>query len=442
MHILVLTQFYAPEFGGSAVYIERIVQMMLAEGHRVTVLTNLPNYPAGVIEPPYRGRLFYRETIRGADVRRVWVITSPTKNTVTRLANQISFMAMAALRGTFLPRPDVILVESHPLFVCLSGGWIKQMLGAPVVLNVSDLWPASAVAVGALDAESLLVKVAEQVERWAYRDAAHVVAMTDGIRKGVTQVVPEDKVTLIQNAVDLTRFTPNKRDQYGATDARRTIRAQYGIGPDAFVVTHVGNMSLAHDFALIMDVVAALPEITFLFAGAGSQMEYVKAQIAERDLHNVILTGVLPHETMPAIWAAADACLIAFKDHALFEGALPTKMFEAMATATPVVAATRGEAQAVLESTESGIATPPGDRAAMIAAFRSLAASDKRCYAMGEAGWRYAQAHLAPERIKRDFLHIFNDVTGERRLRIGRRLLVIGLVMFAVMGWLSGRRSR
>jgi glycosyltransferase involved in cell wall biosynthesis len=405
MKILILTQYYPPEFGGSSVYIERVARMLLEDGHAVTILTNLPNYPTGIIEPPYRGHLFYRENRDGADVRRVWVVTSTRKSTLLRLINQISFMLVSALRGTFLARPDVILVESHPLFVCLSGGWLRLVKRAPVVLNVSDLWPASAVAVGALRADSLMVKIAERVERWAYRDAAHVVAMTDGIRQGVCKIVPENKVTLIQNAVDLARFHPGLEAEGAA------VRQKYNL-EGKFVVSHIGNMSLAHDFELIMDVAAALPEYVFLFAGGGSRVDYVKEQITARSLKNVILTGILPHAEMPAIWAATDACLIAFKDHELFEGALPTKMFEAMATGTPVVAATRGEAQVVLERTRAGIATPPGNHQAMIEALRRLANSPEQRQQMGEAGWTYAQENLSPERIKQSFLRIFRQVVS------------------------------
>ena len=82
---------------------------------------------------------------------------------LSRIANQISFMMMSALAGMFMRRPDVLLVESHPLFITLSGGWLRRIKRVPVVLNVSDLWPESAVATGALRAESRIVKIAGRV---------------------------------------------------------------------------------------------------------------------------------------------------------------------------------------------------------------------------------------------------------------------------------------
>ena len=141
LHLWILTQFYPPEVGAAAIRLSRLAASLANAGDQVTVLTSLPNYPSGIIPPSYRGTLFKHERIDEVDVQRVWAYTSPSKRNLARIANQISFTIMAALAGTFMRRPDVLLVESHPLFVCLSGGWLRQIKRAPVVLNVSDLWP-------------------------------------------------------------------------------------------------------------------------------------------------------------------------------------------------------------------------------------------------------------------------------------------------------------
>src|SRR5262245_23450001 len=246
MRIWILTQYYPPEFGAVAVRLSRFARMLVADGHTVTVLTSVPNYPTGIVPPSYRKRLFVSETLDGVHIQRVWVYASSSKGIRARLLNQISFMAVAALRGTLLPRPEVILVESHPLFVCLSGGWLRRVKRTPVVLNVSDLWPESAVAIGALRAESKLVRIAEFVERWAYRDANHIVGMTQGVYQGIVDILQcAEKVSLIQNAVDLEQFRP------GLNTERIAMRNRFGLG-DQFVAAHIGNMSLAHDFDLLM----------------------------------------------------------------------------------------------------------------------------------------------------------------------------------------------
>src|SRR5664279_4089258 len=236
MRIWILTQFYPPEFGAAAVRLSRLARLLAVDGHTVTVLTGMPNYPVGVIPAEYRGRIICRETLDGVQVERVWVYASPSKRARARLLNQFSFMIMAALRGTVLARPDVILVESHPLFVTLTGGWLRRVKRAPVVLNVSDLWPESAVATGALRADSPLVKLAMPVERWAYHDAAHVIGMTEGVLDGILRIFPDQqRVTLIKNAVDLAIFHPNQ------PDLRAAVRQRYGLG-ERFTAVHIGNM--------------------------------------------------------------------------------------------------------------------------------------------------------------------------------------------------------
>ncbi len=406
MKIWILTQFYPPEFGAAAVRLSRLARLLVGAGHEVTVLTGMPNYPEGVIREGYRGQLTLREVRDGVTVERAWVYASPGKGARVRLLNQFSFMLMAALRGTFLRRPDVILVESHPLFVCLTGGWLRRVKRAPVVLNVSDLWPESAVATGALSADSLLVKFAQPVERWAYHDAAHVVGMTGGVMDGIRAILPDpERVTLIKNAVDLDSFHPV------SPESRAEARQRFALG-ERFTVVHVGNMSLTYDFHVMLDAAALLPAITFLFVGGGSQAAWLEAQARERHLDNVIFTGVLPHDAMPGVWAAADACLIALRDHSVAGGTLPAKLYEALATGTPTVAAIRGEGAALLEAAGAGLVVPIGDAEAMAAALRSLAGDPEQCAAISAAARAYAEQQLAPELVVDAYLDIFQQVTS------------------------------
>ncbi|MEO8392618.1 MAG: glycosyltransferase family 4 protein [Chloroflexota bacterium] len=408
MRFWILTQFYPPETGAAAIRLSRLARQLAADGHTVTVLTGMPNYPAGVIPPEYRGRVFSGEMLDGVEVERVWVYASPSKRSRARLLNQFSFMAMAALRGTFLKRPDVILVESHPLFVTLTGGWLRRIKRAPVVLNVSDLWPESAVATGALRADSPLVKFAQPVERWAYHDAAHIVGMTEGVQEGILHVFPDqERVSLIKNAVDLASFHPNQ------AELRAAVRVRYGLG-ERFTAVHIGNMSLTYDFDILLDAAAALPEIAFLFAGGGSQGARIEAQIEERGLTNVQLAGVLPHEQMPGIWAAGDVALIALGDHSVAGGTRPAKLYEALATGTPVIAAIRGEGAALIEEANAGIVVPIGDSAAMIAALSKLKDSPELRAQMSAAGRAYAETALSPEHVKRAYVEIFERVIRKR----------------------------
>jgi colanic acid biosynthesis glycosyl transferase WcaI len=72
------------------------------------------------------------------------------------------------LIGLWVPRADVIVVESHPLF---NGGaaivlsWLKRV---SFILNISDLWPESAAQIGALK-NPVLIWLGEKLEQLLYR---------------------------------------------------------------------------------------------------------------------------------------------------------------------------------------------------------------------------------------------------------------------------------
>ena len=404
MQITILTQYYPPEFGAASIYWGKLAQLLADDGHQITVLTSVPNYPTGIIPNDYRGKWFFREHDGAVNIIRVSVFATPKKNPRTRLLNQISFMCMAAIRGTFSRRADVLIVESHPLFVCLTAGWLKRIKGMPIVLNVSDLWPESAVATGALRPDSLIVKIAEHVERWAYSDATHIIAMTRGVQDGINKVHQRpERVTMLYNSVDLDRFR-------SVTEAARAaIRKRFGL-EGQFVAAHVGNMSLTYDLNLILNVAAELPEITFVFAGGGSQQDYLSERIATLKLANVRMLGLLPYEEMPAFWAVTDICLIALGDHSVAGGTMPAKLFEAMATGTPIVAAIRGEGEGVLREAGAGIPTPIGDVQMMTDAVRSLYRNPQQLQKISAAGQTYAKQHFSMQHSKRAFLDVIENV--------------------------------
>ena len=405
MRLWILTQFYPPEVGAAAVRLSRLARLLAKDGHDVTVITGMPNYPDGVIPPPYRGKLGHRETIAGVNVRRVWVFASPSKRARSRLINQFSFMIMTALRGTWLRRPDAILVESHPLFVTMSAGWLRRVKRAPALLNVSDLWPESAVATGMLKAESFLVKMASWIERWAYNDAAHIVGMTQGVVDGILRVHPKaNRVSLITNAVDLEAFAPVSES------ARAEAKTSLGLRADQTVAVHIGNMSLTYDFGPILDAAAALPDLAIVFAGSGSQAATIESQVKSRGLSNIRLLGLLPHNDMPRIWAASDICLISLANHSVADGTRPAKMYEAFATGTPVVAAIRGEGEALLKEANAGIVVGVGDSAGYIAALRDLKDNPARRQAISAAAREYAEATLSPQAVKDAYLAILQEV--------------------------------
>src|SRR5882762_995777 len=122
MKILYLSQYFAPEMGAPAARVSELSRLWVKAGHDVTVLTGFPHYPSGVVPQEYRAKLRHlimREDLDGVRVERTWLAALPNRKTWERILNYASFTVSAALRGSFLDSPDVVIATSPQLLECL-----------------------------------------------------------------------------------------------------------------------------------------------------------------------------------------------------------------------------------------------------------------------------------------------------------------------------------
>src|SRR5438477_4311336 len=109
MRVLYFTQYYPPEVGATSTRASTMCRFLAEQGHHVTVVTEVPNHPSGVIPVHYRGRISERVSEDGVDVLRLWVWASPEKNFRSRMRFYLSYMAMGAVAGSLLRgRYDVV----------------------------------------------------------------------------------------------------------------------------------------------------------------------------------------------------------------------------------------------------------------------------------------------------------------------------------------------
>ncbi|HLV34708.1 MAG TPA: glycosyltransferase, partial [Spirillospora sp.] len=150
MHILLVTTYFEPDSGAAAVRLSRLAKLLARRGHKLTVLTSLPHYPHGQIAARYRQAWAVEEQRSDMRIMRSWLWATPSPRISRKLISQLSFMLTTTLNGLTLSCPDVILIEAQPIFTSLAGLILSRRLGAPYVLNVSDLWPDHLLSVGAL----------------------------------------------------------------------------------------------------------------------------------------------------------------------------------------------------------------------------------------------------------------------------------------------------
>ena len=78
MRVLFVTHYFHPEVGAPQSRLLDLAEALARRGHDVTVLTGFPNYPDGVVQPPYRIRPLQHERLRGLRIVRGASIRRPT----------------------------------------------------------------------------------------------------------------------------------------------------------------------------------------------------------------------------------------------------------------------------------------------------------------------------------------------------------------------------
>jgi colanic acid biosynthesis glycosyl transferase WcaI len=393
-HILFITPYFPPENGAAAVRVSETAVRLVRRAHQVTVLTTVPNYPTGNVPPKYRGHLIQEEVIDGVRVVRAWSYTSRNKGFLRRILAQLSFGCLAPiLGGKAVGCPDVIILESHPLFNAISGRLLAWRKRCPFVLMVSDLWPESAIQLGMLH-NRLLIRLAEWLEWSTYHRASLIWAVTEGIRQSLLRRgLPAEHVFLLTNGVDTKKFRPLSQAQ-----------ARAKLGWDSrFTVLYAGTHGLSQGLATVLEAAEQLQserDIGFVLVGDGATKADLVAQAQERDLKNVSFLEPQPHERMPLILAGADICLVPLRKVPLFEGALPSKMYEAMACARPILLGVDGEARRLAEQ-EAGAAmyVEPENAEALVSAILYLQRHPEEAELLGVRGRAYVEARFDRDRL-------------------------------------------
>ena len=306
------------------------------------------------------------------------------------MLNYSSFCASAAATGLFLSRPDVVIATSPQLLVGLSGWWIARWKRVPFVFEVRDLWPESLAAVGMGDANSLLHRALARIAGFLYRRSDHVVVVTPAFEDYLVEHwrVPRKKISVIENGVEIHLFAPEPSTGEKPTALRRELDAE-----GKYVVSYIGTMGMAHGLETIIATAAQLrdssPEIVFVMIGEGADKERIMALARERGLDNLRFVDQQPRETIPAYIAASDVCLVPLKKTDVFKTVIPTKMLEFMSCARPVILGVDGQARAILEEAQGGLAIEPENADALVNAVRYFAANQEAARQLGRTGREY-----------------------------------------------------
>lgn len=372
--------------GGTRSY--EMAQRMIKAGHEVVMISS--NH-----DGDSKSDGWYQTDEDGIEVHWLPVPYSNKLGFWGRMKTFFSFAFGASAKAASF-KGDIIFATSTPLTIAIPALYASWRTKTPFVFEVRDLWPEAPIQMGWLK-NPLLIWLARRLEQFTYKRAAHIVALTPGMKAGVVEAgQPREKVTMIPNSSDLELFSP---DVDGSS-----VKERLQIG-DRFSLAYFGTMGEANGLQFVLDAAMVLKQrsvddVVFVLHGDGRERERLVKFAKENGLANVIFSDPVPDKNEIARLAAAvDVCMTIYKNVPVLYTCSPNKMFDSFSAGKPVLTNMPGWLQSLVEDNECGVFVEPDDAVGF--AEKVLHLRDNK-HLLPEMGRRART--LAEQRFSRDLL--------------------------------------
>jgi colanic acid biosynthesis glycosyl transferase WcaI len=411
--ITLVTPYFWPEVVSCVPLMASLAEDLVAQGYEVSVFTSAPvHWDNGrEIADDGQDRVPLREGFGGAEVRRTRNPFPRRPGARAKMLEYAWFSAWVCWRVLTSPRADAIYVYSNPPLLGLPVAWLARLGGTPVLYNLQDLFPESAVVSGLVPAESRIVGWLRRLERRAYGAVREIAAISEEFAAHVKRTEPGARVRVIPNWIDTEAVHP-------VDHGDNAFRREAGL-EGKFAVVYSGNLGFVHGLEALVDAAEALrdiPDVAFVIVGEGQQKAELEALARERGLENCAFFGYQSYARIPQVYSAGDVCVVPMR-HGASGSSVPSKTWSIMACARPVVACIDSDSELarLLAEEDAGVVVEPENGAALAAAILALRADPPRAADLGAHGRRYVERNLSRRAVTQLYVEAIEELTGEPR---------------------------
>ena len=404
LRVLVVTHYFPPEITAPAFRWGETARFWSAQGAKVTVLTCLPNYPTGQIDPRYRGIDECIEWVDGVEVIRVRTLPATERSAAVRFLSQLAFYVNGKYSLRSRNSFDVVVGTSPPLTAAELASHLARQRGIPFVMEVRDLWPDVIKDTGIGEARPLM-GLLYRWEKRLYRQASHIVTVTPSFLPILQEKgVESDRLSVVPPGV----LTGPGRTK-AATEAKRRLGLE-----GKTVALYLGNHGISQGLDAIVAAANNLdPSVHLLMVGDGWEKPGLIEQAQRLGLSNITFSDAVPKEQTQEIYDAADLCLVPLRGSGLMQHFLPSKLLEVLGSGRPVLTNIGGEGARIVRENEAGIVLDEYSPASVAEALNNWGASSERWEAGGARARTYVQKHFDRQRLAEDYLEIIKRVVRQ-----------------------------
>jgi colanic acid biosynthesis glycosyl transferase WcaI len=396
---------YAPEPTGIAPYNTELCEFLKSRGHEISMVTAFPYYPAWAKLPADRWRLYRTDTQEGVPIHRCWHYVPAKATTARRILHELSFGLTSFLRILTLPRADIYIVVSPPLFLGVVARMVACLKRSRYIFHVQDLQPDAALGLGMVRSGAFM-RLLHGIERFSYR---HAVAVS-GISESMLAAFEGKGVP-----VEKRWYFPNWVSRHAAqmdSAAHHSFREFHSIPPDAFLAVYAGNLGRKQGLRVLLEAGRRLKacslggrfsSIWIVIAGDGVMRLELEQELAREPAPNFLLLPLLPEPAYRAMLAEATVGIVT-QAKGSGQVVFPSKLLTLLAAGLPILAVAEIDSDLARSVAKGnfGVNVPPAQPEQVAQAMINLARQPDKLQRMAESGRRWVQ-NFSADRILGEF---------------------------------------
>jgi glycosyltransferase involved in cell wall biosynthesis len=337
--VLILHQHFNTPATGGAIRSYYLAKALVDHQYQVSVITG------------YNGRTYKTERIEGIDVHYLPV---PYANSFGFWKRAISFLRYnfgVARHSRSLGDVAVCYAISVPLTIGLAAYWLKRTRSIPFIFEVGDLWPEAPIQMGFIR-NYFLKKFLFSLEKFFYREAEAVVALSPMIKSSVEEKTSHKTIHLIPNMADTNYYMPVEKSD--------VLVAKFGV-KNKFVVSYIGAIGLANGLDYYIECARACQNanqpVHFIMCGDGALVDYFTRVVKQYHLENFTILPLQSREGVRQVLNVTDATFICYKPLPILETGSPNKYFDGLAAGKLIVINFGGWIRQEIEQASCGVYT-------------------------------------------------------------------------------------
>jgi glycosyltransferase involved in cell wall biosynthesis len=397
-------QYFLEEDDPGGSRFNEMVEEWIRMGNSATVISGMIHANGTEKRQEYKG-LWWKEKKQGEiKVIRCHVAESYNTNFIGRLWGYFSFVISSTLAVLFKAKSkyDLVLVTSPPLFVAVVGIFTSFVKRIPLIFEIRDLWPESAIDTGVLKNQHL-ISLAFFVERIVYKKSKAINVLTPAFHKKLIEEkgVHENKLLFIPNAADFS-ISEKVLDTFDFV----AYRDKLGLS-DKFVITYVGAHGVANHLYQLLDAAELLIDtnIVFQLIGSGMEKERLMEYAKDKKLKNIIFRDPVPKYKVFEYIISSDMGASVLKNVNTFRTIYSNKTFDYMSCKIPVFLCIDGVSRDLISKANCGVFAIPENVEDIAEKARFCSRLNKDYLKeLGENGYKYAKKHFDRKKLARDYL--------------------------------------